>query len=114
MRGDELGIVGVQVNLDRTQKRVVLSQRKFADKVVEGFGVKRAAPNPALPDAMGDDLTSELLEDQREFMSKNALLMFGATRTYPEIRPIVARLASKCNKATKLDLAKAARVAEYI
>ena len=113
-RGDELGIVGIQVQMDRTNRRAILSQRKFAAKVVEVFGVSRGAPNPALTDAMADDDDSPLLADQREFMSKNALLMFGATRTYPEIRPIVARLATKYNKATELDMKKAIRVAEYI
>ena len=100
--------------MDRVGKRVLLSQRKFADKVAEAFGVSKGAPNPALSDVMGDDTNSKLLEDQRDFMSKNALLMFGATRTYPEIRPTVARLASKYNKASELNMAKAKRVAEYI
>ena len=63
---------------------------------------------------MGDDDGSPLLEDQRKFMSLNSLLMFGATRTYPEIRPTVVRLSAKYNKASELDLAKARRVAEYI
>ena len=113
-RGDEIGIVGVQVKMDRDNKRVLLSQKKFADKVAEVFGVSKGAPNPALSDVMGDDTTSKLLEDQRDFMAKNSLLMFGATRTYPEIRPTVARLASKYNKASELDMQKARRVAEYV
>ena len=81
--------------MDRVHRKVILSQRKFANKVVEAFGVTRGAPNPALQDAMADDEESLLLEDQRNFMSKNALLMFGATRTYPEIHPFVARLVTK-------------------
>jgi hypothetical protein len=95
-------------------KTVELSQRKFADKVIEVFGVKKSAPNPALLDVMGDDDTSPLLKDQREFMSFNSLLMFGATRTYPETRPTTVRLSAKYNKASELDMKKAMRVAEYI
>ena len=52
-RGDEIGIVGVQVKMDRVGKRVLLSQRKFADKVIEVFDVKKSSPNPALSDVMG-------------------------------------------------------------
>jgi hypothetical protein len=113
-RGNDLGIVGIQVKIDRESHKIILSQRKFAAKVVEVFGVTKGAPNPALTDVMGDDDESPLLKDQKEFMSKNSLLMFGATRTYPEIRPFVGRLATKYNKATELDMKKAYRIAEYI
>jgi hypothetical protein len=47
-------------------------------------------------------------------MSLNALLMYGAMRTYPEIKPAVIHLSTKYNKANELDLNKATRVAEYI
>jgi len=113
-RGEELGIVGVQIVMDREKKVVRLSQKKYVDKVKEMFDVKKFAPNPALLDVMGDDDTSPLLEDQKKFMSLNSLLMFGATRTYPQIRPTVVRLSTKYNKASELDMKKAMRVAEYI
>ncbi len=40
--------------------------------------------------------------------------MFLSKHTYPEIRPAVIKLSSKYNKATKEDMKKARRVAEYI
>jgi hypothetical protein len=63
---------------------------------------------------MGDDDNLKLLNDQRRFMSFNSLLMYGAMRTYPEIKPAVIHLSTKYNRANELDLNKAIRVAEYI
>lgn len=113
-RGNDLGIIGMQIKMDRENKRVILSQKKFAKQVIEVFGVAKKAVNPALGDLMGDDETSPLLADQRGFMSLNSLLMFGATRTYPETKPTVVRLSRKYGKATEADMQKARRVAEYI
>jgi hypothetical protein len=44
----------------------------------------------------------------------NSLLMYGAMRTYPEIKPAVIRLSTKYNKANELDLNKATWLVEYI
>jgi hypothetical protein len=63
---------------------------------------------------MADDVNSPLLKEQAEYMSKCAMLMFISQRTYPEIRPAVIKLSTKYYKATKDDMRKAVRVAEYI
>jgi hypothetical protein len=63
---------------------------------------------------MGDDDTSPELTDQRKFMSLNSLLMFGAHRAYPEIRPAGIKNSTKYNKATEDDLKKVIRVAQYV
>jgi hypothetical protein len=63
---------------------------------------------------MDDDDESPTLVDQKEFMSKCAMLMYVSQRTYPKIRPAVIKLSTKYNKATELDYEKALRVAEYI
>ena len=63
---------------------------------------------------MGDEIESPLLENQSDYMSKCAMLMFVSQRTYPEIRPAVVKLSTKYNKATMHDMKKAIRVAEYI
>ena len=47
-------------------------------------------------------------------MSLNSLMMYGATRTYPEILPTTMKLASKYNKATEADMKKLTKVAEYV
>jgi hypothetical protein len=63
---------------------------------------------------MGNDDTLALLDNHKEFMSLNLLSMYGAMRTYSEIRPVVIRLPTKYNKANELYLHKARHVAEYI
>ena len=113
-QGDELGLIGMQVKMDRSKKQVILTQPKFVQSVIDAFGISKGAPSPALNNMMADDEDSALLHDQREFMSLNSLLMYGAMRTYPEIRPAVIRLSTKYNRANELDLNKATRVAEYI
>jgi hypothetical protein len=113
-QGDEIGLIGMQVKIVRSEKLVILMQPKFVQSVIEKFGVSKAAPSPALSSMMGDNDTSALLKNQKAFMSLNSLLMYGAMRTYPEIRPAVICLSTKYNKANTLDLSKAMRVAEYI
>jgi hypothetical protein len=113
-QGDELGLIGMQVKMDCKTKRVILTQPKLVQSVIDAFGVSKGAPSPALNNMMGDDDNSKLLNDQRQFMSFNSLLMYRAMRTYPEIKPAVIHLSTKYNKANELDLNKAMRVAEYI
>ena len=112
--GDEIGLVGMQIRMDRESKQVVITQPKHVERIIEKFKVTKAAPTPALGKLMADDVDSPLLEDQTDYMSKCAMLMYVSQRTYPEIRPAVIKLSTKYNKATVEDMKKATRVAEYI
>jgi hypothetical protein len=112
--GDELGLIGIQIKMDRENKRVHLSQMKNIERIFATFKPVKGAPTPALSSLMGDDDDSPLLKDQREFLSKSAQLAFVSQRTYPEIRVATAKLSTKYNKATVSDMEKAQRVAEYI
>ena len=85
--GDEIGLIGMQVKMDRDDKRVILTQPKNVESIITAFGVDKGAPTPALGNVMGDDDTSPLLQNQKQFMSLNSMLMFIGQRTYPEIRP---------------------------
>ena len=112
--GEEINLIGMNVKIDYDKGRVVLTQPKHVARIIEAFGVNRSAPNPALASLMGDDDSYPVLEDQKNFMSLCAMLMFVSQRTYPEIRPAAVKLSTKYNKATELDMIKARRVAEYI
>jgi hypothetical protein len=113
-QSNELSLIGMQVKMDHETKRVILTQPKFIQSVIDVFGVSKGVPSLALNNMMGDDDNSKLLNDQRRFMSFNSLLMYGVTRTYPEIKLAVIRFSTKFNRANELDLNKATRVAEYI
>jgi hypothetical protein len=113
-QGDELGIIGMHLKMDRKNKRAILSEPKWEQKVIREFETLRKAPTPALTNLMAADDDAVLLKDQKKFMSLNSLVMYGATRTYPEILPAMAKLASKYNKATEMDINKLNRVADYI
>jgi hypothetical protein len=112
--GDELGLVGMQIGMDREQKRVIITQPKHIERIIETFQVTKGAPSPAMVKLMADDEYSPLLKDQLDYMSKCAMLMFISQRTYPEIYPAVIKLPTKYNKAIEDDMKKAMRVAEYI
>jgi len=112
--GDELGLVGMQISMNRVKKQVVLTPPKHVKCIIETFQVTKGAPMPALEKLMEDELDSPLSENQSDYMSKCAMLMFISQRTYPEICPAVIKLSTKYNKATMEDMKKAIQVAEYI
>jgi hypothetical protein len=112
--GDELGLIGMQVIMNRQKKQVILTQPKQVARIIKTFQLTKGAPNPALAKLMGDDDESPKLTNQSDYMSKCAMLMFLLQCTYPEIRPAAIKLSTKYNKATELDMEKAMRVAEYI
>ena len=104
----------MSIAMDRVKKQARVSQKKYAMKQSEKYGITKGAVTPALGDLFGDDDSSPLLKDQKGFMSLNSSLMYGSKRTYPENLPSTVRLSSKYNKATELDMEKAIRVAQYI
>jgi D-serine deaminase-like pyridoxal phosphate-dependent protein len=46
--GDELGLLGMQIKMDREVKQVLICQPNHVDRVIEAFDVVKGAPNPAL------------------------------------------------------------------
>jgi hypothetical protein len=82
---EEIGLIGMQVKIDRVKKTITLTQPKQVACIIETFGVTKGAPRPALTKLMGDDDDAPLLDDQSDYMSKCAMLMFLSQRTYPEI-----------------------------
>ena len=111
-RGDELGITGMQVKMDCKNKAAILTQPKWEQTVNKQFMVTRKAPITALADRMAEDEELPFLpsQDQKKYMSLNSLMMYGATRTYPESLSATIKLASKYNKATEADMKKLTRV----
>jgi hypothetical protein len=111
--GDELGLVGMQIFMDREQKKVIITQPKHVEQIIETSQKTKGAPSPAMVKLMADDEDLPLIKDQCDFMSKSAMLMFISQRTYPEICPAVIKLSTKYNKALEDDMKKAMKVAEY-
>jgi hypothetical protein len=52
---DELGLVGMQISMNRVKKQVVITQPKHVKRIIEMFQVTKAAPMPALEKLMGDE-----------------------------------------------------------
>jgi hypothetical protein len=113
-QGDQLGLIGMQIVMEREQRKVIISQPKQVARIIETFKVTKGAPSPALVKLMTDEDDSPLLTDQADYMSKCAMLMFLSQRTFPEIRPAAIKLSTKYNKATEADMNKAICIAEYI
>lgn len=112
--GEKIGLVGMQIFMDCENKQVFITQPKHVEQIIETLDVTKGAPNPVLKSLLGDNVGSPLLADQTEYMSRCAMLMYLSQCTYPEICPIAIKLSTKNNKATKEDIKKAMRVAEYV
>lgn len=76
--GEELGFVGMHINLMRKERKVILAQPKHVGRIVEAFNVTKRAPKLALAKLMDGDSESPMLKDQMKFMSKCAMLMYAS------------------------------------
>ncbi|MFN9981338.1 MAG: hypothetical protein ACK53Y_15540, partial [bacterium] len=59
--GDELGLVGIQISMDQKDKKVIVTQPKHVERIIETFQVTKGAPSPAMVKWMADDEDSPLL-----------------------------------------------------
>ena len=62
-RTGEAGIGIIGMHMIRKEKKVILTQPKWENKVKEEFNVESRSPNPALNDMLNDDETKEPLND---------------------------------------------------
>ena len=113
-RGEVINILGMTVHMERNKGRAVVNQKRFLEKLCDEFKVKKTAVTPATADLLHQNPDSKLLDNQRDFMSLNATLMYASKRTYPEISFPVVYLSSRYNHAIEEDYNKAMRVTEYI
>ena len=74
-RGEVINILGMTVHMERDNGRAVIRQKRFADKLTEEFKVAESAITPATADLLYEREDSELMKDQKKFMSLNATLM---------------------------------------
>ena len=112
--GDTVNVIGMSIHLNRAEGSATIKQDGYIKKLLAEWGPTDRAPTPSTSDFFEFDPTSPLLEDQIEFLSINAGLMYAGKRTYPEILPAVTQLAKRYYKATKQDMAKARKVLAYI
>ena len=77
-RGEVINILGMTVHMERDKRRAVVNQKRFLEKLCDEFKVKKTAVTPATT----EPYDSKLLDNQRDFMSLNATLMYASKRTY--------------------------------
>ncbi len=75
-QGDQLGLIGMQIVMEREHCKVIISQPKQIAQIIESFKVTKGASSPALVKLMTDEDNSPLLTDQSDYMLKCAMLMF--------------------------------------
>ena len=61
-RGDNINILGMTVHVDRANKRALINQRRFVDKLTATYGITSAV-TPSI--GVVEKSESKLLEDQR-------------------------------------------------
>jgi len=53
--GDELGLIGIQIKMDRVKKLVHMTQMKNIERIFSTFKPTKGVPTPAIANLMGDD-----------------------------------------------------------
>lgn len=112
--GDTIKVIGMTFEINREDKSVKVSQKRFAEKAAQTYGVTKTAVTPYTSELFDRDPLSPLLSDQRSFMSINSTAMYGGKRTYPELLVSATFLAGFYGKATEEDYAKSLRMIEYL
>ena len=74
-RGEVINTLGMTVHMERDKGRAVIKQKRFVDKLTEEFKVAKSAITPATADLLYEREDSQLMRDQKKFMSLNATLM---------------------------------------
>jgi hypothetical protein len=82
----------MQIKMDIIDKKLILTQSKNVDRIITAFGVHKGAPTFALSNVMGDDDTSPLLQNQKQFMSLNSMLMFIGQWLYEIVHILVTSI----------------------
>lgn len=111
---DNMSIIGMLYEFNYKEKSVKVSQRKFINKLLSNREIISKSKYPCGTDIFESDPTSPLIKNQLDYMSGVMSCMYGATRTYPEILPVVGILASKNGKASEQDFLRMNRVCEYL
>jgi hypothetical protein len=112
--GDTIEVIGMTFELDRNERSVKVTQKRFITKIIEKYGIIKKSVSPSTLDLYEEDLNSPMLKDQLSFLSINSTAMFAGKRTYPEVLPVTTYLATKYMKATEQHFKKASRVLEYL
>ena len=67
-RGDTISILGMTVHMDRANKRAIINQKRFLEKLAETYKVSKTSVTPATGDLLYESEDSKILGDQRKFI----------------------------------------------
>jgi hypothetical protein len=115
--------IGVQFVFDYRGEygEVLMSQRHWAEKTlheagfVDGFDTRVRMSRPCAEETEERDTSPKLLEGQQGlYRSLTMSLMYGGTRTYPELLPPATGLARHMGKATEYDMKRLLNSVAYL
>ena len=114
VEGDRIDLLGLLLEFDRDVGRVIVSQRKHVNELLEKAGITKFAKTPAGPDLFEIPVESPPVADPEKYRSLNQSFAFAASRTYPECLPASTVLASRFVVATEEDYRRLLRSISYL
>jgi Reverse transcriptase (RNA-dependent DNA polymerase) len=114
VEGNDIDILGLLLQFDRVNRRVLVSQRKFVADLLIKAGVTKFAKTPCSADLFHVPQDSPLCSDPDLYRSLNQSLAYAAGRTYPECLPASAMRATRHPVATELDMKELKRTISYL
>jgi hypothetical protein len=114
VEGNEIDILGLLLEFDRVNRRVIISQRKFVADLLVKAGITKYAKTPCGADLFEVPKDSPLCSDPELYRSLNQSLAYAAGRTYPECLPASAVRATRFPVASDADMFALKRVISYL
>ena len=108
-------IVGIRV--DRSEGRVKISQKKYAEDVLKRFRMSesKSVTTPMLAGDRDDVNNNDKREfDRGVYQSAVGSLIYLATGTRPDIAYAVSKVAKKCTQPTEIDWQRVKRIMRYL
>jgi hypothetical protein len=116
--GDKLSYIGLSIERNRTEKYIIVSQRKYFEDIIKKYKdhITRSRSTPmdlnySSTSVSGADSTPC---NKTEYLSLIMLLMYIARFTMPNILFSTVYLATKCDNPTTGDLKAAYKIVSYM
>jgi hypothetical protein len=114
VEGDRIDILGMLLEFDRVNRRVLVSQRKFVVDLLAKAGVTKFAKTPSGADLFEVPADSPPCSNPDLYRSLNQSFAYAASRSYPECLPASAVRASRFTVATEEDFKRLLRAISYL
>jgi hypothetical protein len=114
VEGNSIDILGILLEFDRINRRVIISQRKFVVDLLQKANITKYSKTPSGANLFEIPADSPPCSDPDLYRSLNQSFAYAASRTYPECLPASAVRASRFTVATQDDFNYLLRSISYL